>query len=368
MRSQEQRGADFKHAEDRSGKSVFATRHEAIRALASMRDLVKKLEGKISERCDHRRWPDGHTQHADAALQLFADLRVNEDTVDMLMCAAEAAKFSSLDSGLPVMHSLCSHVPVSPLSFGVCIMQLHATAYCMRGHNSRQLVVVACTRLPGNSKECSCMHAADIDCSTRSFVPSCRSAMQGLQQYSTAEATSSATARLPGTAAVLKALCTLFDRKESTGQSREGQSGEAAQQEALQAANGASAAAMSTADKRAAARARHRATLACYRVHFHTAAAERGVVAGQACMSFWCMSAGVVMRRLQAAGVRSLLLTSGTLSPLDATAEELSVPMQVRLENPHVVPKEQVGLIKLTCRSTNVTCMAFQLVAPASPS
>lgn len=70
--------------------------------------------------------------------------------------------------------------------------------------------------------------------------------------------------------------------------------------------------------------------------------AEHGSVAEMPCMSFWCMFAGVVMQRLQAAGVRSILLTSGTLSPLPATAEELCVPMPVRLENPHVVKPSQV--------------------------
>ena len=54
------------------------------------------------------------------------------------------------------------------------------------------------------------------------------------------------------------------------------------------------------------------------------------------------MSAGVVMQRLQAAGVRNIILTSGTLTPLSATAEELAVPMPIRLENPHVVKPEQV--------------------------
>lgn len=65
-------------------------------------------------------------------------------------------------------------------------------------------------------------------------------------------------------------------------------------------------------------------------------------VATLPCMSFWCMSAGVVMQRLQAAGVRNIILTSGTLSPLAATAEELAVPMPIRLENPHVVQPQQV--------------------------
>lgn len=41
--------------------------------------------------------------------------------------------------------------------------------------------------------------------------------------------------------------------------------------------------------------------------------------------------------------VRSILLTSGTLSPLDSFAHELGLAFPVRLENPHVVSKEQVG-------------------------
>jgi regulator of telomere elongation helicase 1 len=40
--------------------------------------------------------------------------------------------------------------------------------------------------------------------------------------------------------------------------------------------------------------------------------------------------------------VRSILLTSGTLSPLDSFAHELALPFPVRLENPHVIAREQV--------------------------
>lgn len=76
--------------------------------------------------------------------------------------------------------------------------------------------------------------------------------------------------------------------------------------------------------------------------------AEHGSVAEMPCMSFWCMFAGVVMQRLQTVGVRSILLTSGTLSPLAATAEELCIPIPVRLENPHVVKPSQVRCLN-TC-------------------
>lgn len=42
--------------------------------------------------------------------------------------------------------------------------------------------------------------------------------------------------------------------------------------------------------------------------------------------------------------VRSILLTSGTLSPLDSFAHELGLPFEVRLENPHVISRNQVSL------------------------
>ena len=149
------------------------------------------------------------------------------------------------------------------------------------------------------------------------------------------EAASAQSMRLPGAGALLKAVCTLFDRKERKGHNHNPEA--------------QTATAAGTAAARAAARDRHRQTLSCFRVHYHITTPERGAVAGAPCMSFWCMSAGVVMQRLQAMGVRNMLLTSGTLSPLAATAEELVVPMQVRLENPHVVAPEQVCAALSVC-------------------
>lgn len=48
------------------------------------------------------------------------------------------------------------------------------------------------------------------------------------------------------------------------------------------------------------------------------------------------------MRQLAAMHVRSVLLTSGTLSPLDSFAHELQLPFRISLENPHVVDPSQV--------------------------
>jgi Fanconi anemia group J protein len=50
----------------------------------------------------------------------------------------------------------------------------------------------------------------------------------------------------------------------------------------------------------------------------------------------WCMSPAVAFRQI-AGAARSVVLTSGTLSPLESFASELGVPFAVRLEAPHVV-------------------------------
>jgi len=72
------------------------------------------------------------------------------------------------------------------------------------------------------------------------------------------------------------------------------------------------------------------------------APAEAGKV-----LSYWCFSPGVAVGELRALGVRSIVLTSGTLSPMDSYAAELQTPFPVRLENPHVVDSSQliVGVV-----------------------
>ena len=41
-------------------------------------------------------------------------------------------------------------------------------------------------------------------------------------------------------------------------------------------------------------------------------------------------------------GVRSVILTSGTLAPLNSFAAELQVPFPITLENPHIIGSNQV--------------------------
>jgi Rad3-related DNA helicase len=59
--------------------------------------------------------------------------------------------------------------------------------------------------------------------------------------------------------------------------------------------------------------------------------------------NIWCLNPGVVFEPL-AAAASSVLLTSGTLAPLDTFAGELGLDFHVRLQTPHVVNmQKQVG-------------------------
>lgn len=51
------------------------------------------------------------------------------------------------------------------------------------------------------------------------------------------------------------------------------------------------------------------------------------------------------MRDLLDRNVHSIILTSGTLSPLAATITEIGIPIQVQLQNCHVIKDNQVSFI-----------------------
>ncbi|XP_025996451.1 regulator of telomere elongation helicase 1 homolog isoform X2 [Solenopsis invicta] len=59
-------------------------------------------------------------------------------------------------------------------------------------------------------------------------------------------------------------------------------------------------------------------------------------------ISYWCFSPGFGMEQMVEQGIRSVVLTSGTLSPLKSFISELGIPIAVQLENPHIVTKGQV--------------------------
>ncbi|XP_078507813.1 regulator of telomere elongation helicase 1 [Lissotriton helveticus] len=64
-------------------------------------------------------------------------------------------------------------------------------------------------------------------------------------------------------------------------------------------------------------------------------------------LSYWCFSPGFTMNDLVRQGVRTILLTSGTLAPLSSFAMEMQIPFPISLENPHVIEKHQmwVGIV-----------------------
>uniref|UniRef100_A0ACD5VFI4 Uncharacterized protein n=1 Tax=Avena sativa TaxID=4498 RepID=A0ACD5VFI4_AVESA len=66
-------------------------------------------------------------------------------------------------------------------------------------------------------------------------------------------------------------------------------------------------------------------------------------------LSWWCFNPGLAMEEFLRLGVRSIILTSGTLSPLESLAMELNLDFPVRLENPHVISPDQiwVGIVPL---------------------
>jgi len=59
---------------------------------------------------------------------------------------------------------------------------------------------------------------------------------------------------------------------------------------------------------------------------------------------FWCFNAGIGFREIQELGPRSIILTSGTLSPMQSFQSELQVHFEEKIENPHVISNEQVSI------------------------
>eukprot|EP00927_Polykrikos_kofoidii_P038400 TRINITY_DN32748_c0_g4_i1.p1 TRINITY_DN32748_c0_g4~~TRINITY_DN32748_c0_g4_i1.p1 ORF type:complete len:1032 (+),score=137.48 TRINITY_DN32748_c0_g4_i1:146-3097(+) len=63
--------------------------------------------------------------------------------------------------------------------------------------------------------------------------------------------------------------------------------------------------------------------------------AARGEVPRTLCL--WCFSSSVAMRELERHEIRSCIITSGTLAPIEGTVESFGVPFPVILSNPHVI-------------------------------
>ncbi|GAB2228119.1 hypothetical protein Droror1_Dr00009949 [Drosera rotundifolia] len=85
-----------------------------------------------------------------------------------------------------------------------------------------------------------------------------------------------------------------------------------------------------------------------YRVHVRESEASSGDSfrggSGKASrtLSWWCFNPGFSMQDFSRRGVGSIILTSGTLSPMDSFAQEFKLEFPVRLENPHVISSDQI--------------------------
>ncbi|KHN32605.1 regulator of telomere elongation helicase 1 homolog [Glycine soja] len=82
-----------------------------------------------------------------------------------------------------------------------------------------------------------------------------------------------------------------------------------------------------------------------YRVHLREVEAwsgngSKGKVSRT--LSWWCFNPGIAMEDFPKYGVRSIILTSGTLSPMESFAQELKLDFPIRLENPHVITANQI--------------------------
>ncbi|XP_057536046.1 regulator of telomere elongation helicase 1 homolog isoform X2 [Amaranthus tricolor] len=84
-----------------------------------------------------------------------------------------------------------------------------------------------------------------------------------------------------------------------------------------------------------------------YRVHVQErltadSNAFRGKGSMSRTLSWWCFNPGIGMDDFSKKCVGSIILTSGTLSPMDSFAYELKLEFPIRLENPHVISSNQI--------------------------
>ena len=79
------------------------------------------------------------------------------------------------------------------------------------------------------------------------------------------------------------------------------------------------------------------AKAAAYRVHVSPQSSGKGRT-----VSYWCFAPSLAMQELSNLNVRSVVVTSGTLSPLPSYSLELGLPFPHTLENPHIIADDQI--------------------------
>ncbi|CAF2084336.1 unnamed protein product [Rotaria magnacalcarata] len=59
-------------------------------------------------------------------------------------------------------------------------------------------------------------------------------------------------------------------------------------------------------------------------------------------LHYWCLSPGFAMRQLCMQNTRSILLTSGTLSPIDSFQTQLAIPFDIVIQSDHIIEQNQL--------------------------
>jgi len=73
-------------------------------------------------------------------------------------------------------------------------------------------------------------------------------------------------------------------------------------------------------------------------------------------LNFWCLNPAVAFSQLTCA--RTIVLTSGTLSPMGSFSSELGVAFPIQLEANHVIPEEQTWIRSLSAGPSGRTLLA----------
>lgn len=61
-------------------------------------------------------------------------------------------------------------------------------------------------------------------------------------------------------------------------------------------------------------------------------------------LSYWCFSPDIAMRKIFKNGIRSIIVTSGTLAPFEGLKNEIKIPFNVELANRHIIQKNQISI------------------------
>lgn len=79
-----------------------------------------------------------------------------------------------------------------------------------------------------------------------------------------------------------------------------------------------------------------------YRVHVADKVAPSNHGMKGRVISYWCFAPSLAMQELSNLNIRSIIVTSGTLSPLQSYSMELGLNFKEQLENPHIISDNQI--------------------------